>query len=65
MVMDAMSGMITQVRSPRRDERGVAGVRTSGPCRSAIRATCERNVTREAPTHAYVTIVIVSRSAAD
>jgi hypothetical protein len=53
MVVDAMSGMVTQVRPPRRDEMN-AYYRASR--RSAIRANCHRIVTRETPTHEYATI---------
>lgn len=52
MVVDAMFGMVTQVPRPRRDEMNAY----YRPCHSAIRATCNRIVTRETPTHEYATI---------
>jgi hypothetical protein len=34
----------------------VSSVHSPGPCHSAIRANCNRIVTRETPTHEYATI---------
>jgi hypothetical protein len=52
MVVDAMSGMVTQVRASRRDEMN-AYYRALP---SAIRANCKRIVTPETPSHEYATV---------
>jgi hypothetical protein len=51
MVVDAMSGMVTQVRPPRRDEMN-AYYRALPLCDPGH---CNRIVTRETPTHEYAT----------
>lgn len=52
-----MSGMITRVRPPRRDERNAHGAL---PLREP--GTRNRTVTRETPTHEYAAIATRSRA---
>lgn len=62
-VVDAMNGMVTQVRLPWRGDETNSSNPYDRLRRSAVRATCNRVATGETPPHEHATISI--RTAAD